>query len=89
MPLRRPDGDVELVDAGVGFNLAACDGCGSQLMKPDVVFFGDSVPKDRVDRWVVCGMERAFGKKLRKQYLVRHMIITPGPAAFGDVDMGW
>jgi len=50
VPLRRPDGDVELVDAGVGFRLAACSACGSELLKPDVVFFGDSVPKDRVNR---------------------------------------
>lgn len=50
VPLRRPDGDVELVDAGVGFQLASCTACGSEMLKPDVVFFGDSVPKDRVER---------------------------------------
>lgn len=50
VPLRRPDGDVELVDAGVGFQLASCGVCGGDLLKPDVVFFGDSVPKDRVER---------------------------------------
>jgi NAD-dependent SIR2 family protein deacetylase len=41
---------VELVDAGEGFRLADCRQCGSSLLKPDVVFFGDSVPKERVDR---------------------------------------
>lgn len=41
---------MELVDAGVGFQLAPCVLCGSELLKPDVVFFGDSVPKARVDR---------------------------------------
>jgi NAD-dependent SIR2 family protein deacetylase len=41
---------VELVDAGVGFQLADCKACGSDMLKPDVVFFGDSVPKDRVER---------------------------------------
>ena len=50
VPLRRPDGDVELVDAGVGFNLASCGACGGDMLKPDVVFFGDSVPKQRVNR---------------------------------------
>jgi NAD-dependent SIR2 family protein deacetylase len=41
---------VELVDAGEGFMLADCSACGGSTLKPDVVFFGDSVPKDRVDR---------------------------------------
>jgi NAD-dependent SIR2 family protein deacetylase len=43
-----PDGDVDL-DATGGFVVAACEGCGGQL-KPDVVFFGESVPPDRVAR---------------------------------------
>jgi NAD-dependent SIR2 family protein deacetylase len=43
-----PDGDaeLELVD---GFRLAGCTGCGS-VLKPDVVFFGENVPRDRVER---------------------------------------
>jgi NAD-dependent SIR2 family protein deacetylase len=41
-----PDGDAEL-DAVDGFRLAPCTGCGATL-KPDVVFFGENVPKDRV-----------------------------------------
>lgn len=44
VPVRRPDGDVELEDAGVGFNVPPCRACGG-ILKPDVVFFGDSVPK--------------------------------------------
>ena len=32
-----------------GFRLAACTGCGG-VLKPDVVFFGENVPRDRVDR---------------------------------------
>jgi NAD-dependent SIR2 family protein deacetylase len=43
-----PDGDAVLASVG-GFRLAACTGCGGAL-KPDVVFFGENVPRDRVDR---------------------------------------
>jgi NAD-dependent SIR2 family protein deacetylase len=44
----RPDGDAEL-DAAVieGFRVAACSVCGG-VLKPDVVFFGENVPRDRV-----------------------------------------
>jgi len=41
-----PDGDVDL-ESTDGFVVAACDSCGGAL-KPDVVFFGESVPVDRV-----------------------------------------
>ena len=44
-----PDGDVE-VEAGIArFVPPACPACGGPL-KPDVVFFGESVPKPRVAR---------------------------------------
>ena len=43
----RPDGDVNL-DATTGFMMAHCE-CGGAL-KPDVVFFGENVPADRVAR---------------------------------------
>jgi NAD-dependent SIR2 family protein deacetylase len=43
-----PDGDAELA-ATDGFRLAGCTGCGG-LLKPDVVFFGENVPRDRVAR---------------------------------------
>jgi len=47
----RPDGDVVLPDEAVGaFRLPACLDCGADLLKPDVVFFGESVPRDRVER---------------------------------------
>ncbi len=46
--LTRPDGDVEL-KATDGFALPACEACGGAL-KPDVVFFGENVPKPRVQR---------------------------------------
>jgi len=44
----RPDGDVEL-DETSRFVVPACSGCGGRL-KPDVVFFGENVPKERVQR---------------------------------------
>ena len=44
----RPDGDVDL-DETVGFVVPGCDGCGGRL-KPHVVFFGENVPKQRVER---------------------------------------
>jgi len=43
-----PDGDAEL-DSVSGFRVAACLTCGGPL-KPDVVFFGESVPRPRVHR---------------------------------------
>jgi NAD-dependent SIR2 family protein deacetylase len=44
----RPDGDVELSDTA-GFRVPACAACGG-VLKPDVVFFGENVPKPRVER---------------------------------------
>jgi len=47
----NPDGDVELDDADVaGFRVIDCSMCTRGLLKPDVVFFGESVPRDRVAR---------------------------------------
>jgi len=43
-----PDGDAAL-EATDGFRLAECAGCGGAL-KPDVVFFGENVPRERVAR---------------------------------------
>jgi NAD-dependent SIR2 family protein deacetylase len=44
----RPDGDVDLEDTD-GFVVPGCEGCGG-VLKPDVVFFGENVPKPRVER---------------------------------------
>ena len=45
----RPDGDIELAEVDVaGFVVPRCLRCDSDLLKPDVVFFGESVPKPRV-----------------------------------------
>ncbi len=47
----RPDGDVALADARVAeFTLVGCARCGADLLKPDVVFFGENVPRPRVQR---------------------------------------
>jgi NAD-dependent SIR2 family protein deacetylase len=47
----NPDGDVELPDAQLaGFRMVECLGCGGGPLKPDVVFFGENVPKPRVER---------------------------------------
>ncbi|WP_433791271.1 NAD-dependent protein deacetylase [Actinoplanes sp. CA-252034] len=46
----NPDGDVELDDAEVaGFTVVDCAACGGML-KPDVVYFGETVPPERVSR---------------------------------------
>jgi NAD-dependent SIR2 family protein deacetylase len=45
----NPDGDVVLPDDQVtGFRVVDCLGCGG-LLKPDVVFFGENVPRPRVE----------------------------------------
>ncbi|WP_420812768.1 NAD-dependent protein deacetylase [Micromonospora zingiberis] len=54
----NPDGDVELDDAVVaGFRTVDCLACGGML-KPDVVFFGETVPAQRVRR-CFAAVERA------------------------------
>ncbi|MBE1487420.1 NAD-dependent protein deacetylase [Plantactinospora soyae] len=45
----NPDGDVELPDEAVAdFRTVDCQACPGGMLKPDVVFFGESVPADRV-----------------------------------------
>ena len=44
----RPDGDVAL-DETDGFVVPTCEGCGG-VLKPDVVFFGENAPPERVER---------------------------------------
>jgi NAD-dependent SIR2 family protein deacetylase len=49
-PVSLPDGDAELGDAIVtAFRVPDCELCGG-ILKPDVVFFGESVPAERVTR---------------------------------------
>lgn len=46
--LDAPDGDADLADQDFsGFVIPPCPRCGGML-KPDVVFFGENVPRDRV-----------------------------------------
>jgi NAD-dependent SIR2 family protein deacetylase len=52
----KPDGDVDLdPDLVSSFTVVGCLNCDIGPLKPDVVFFGENVPKDRVARaygWV-------------------------------------
>jgi NAD+-dependent protein deacetylase sirtuin 4 len=51
-----PDGDAELPAADpASFRVPGCEACGG-VMKPDVVFFGENVPRPRVDEaWHMLG----------------------------------
>lgn len=45
-----PDGDAEIARDILGdFRVPACDACGDGVLKPAVVFFGESVPRPKVD----------------------------------------
>jgi NAD-dependent SIR2 family protein deacetylase len=45
-----PDGDVDIEGRDYsGFIVPVCGECGG-ILKPDVVFFGENVPRERVDR---------------------------------------
>lgn len=97
----RPDGDIVLVDELVrSFHLPHCTVCGADTLKPDVVFFGGSVPRDRVDACyaltdaapalLVLGSSLAVMSGLR---FVRHaakrgvpvMAVTRGPTRGDDL----
>lgn len=55
-----PDGDADLEDRDFAtFQVPACDSCGGML-KPDVVFFGENVPRTRVDA-AMAGLAQADG----------------------------
>lgn len=48
----RPDGDVALSEAVIDeFHVPDCRDCGG-VLKPDVVFFGESVPRERHERTI-------------------------------------
>ncbi|GAB3375517.1 SIR2 family protein [Azotobacter armeniacus] len=45
-----PDGDARLAEACLeGFRIPWCPCCGSDLLKPDVVFYGEGVPAEQTD----------------------------------------
>ncbi|MFI7589276.1 NAD-dependent protein deacetylase [Spongisporangium articulatum] len=47
----NPDGDADIADEHLdAFVVPPCPACGAGPLKPDVVFFGETVPKDRVAR---------------------------------------
>jgi NAD-dependent SIR2 family protein deacetylase len=47
----NPDGDVELPDSALAsFTMIDCPVCGSGPLKPDVIFFGENVPRERAER---------------------------------------
>jgi NAD-dependent SIR2 family protein deacetylase len=47
----NPDGDVDLGDDEIDrFRTVECQVCDGGMLKPDVVFFGESVPAERVGR---------------------------------------
>lgn len=53
-----PDGDADIDDYEMsGVEVPACMHCGG-ILKPDVVFFGDNVPRERVER-AMQALERA------------------------------
>ncbi|MDU7789447.1 MAG: Sir2 family NAD-dependent protein deacetylase, partial [Corynebacterium sp.] len=58
----NPDGDVTLDEAAVAaFRMAGCESCGSELLKPDVVYFGEPVPAERRDAaFAVLGQARSL-----------------------------
>lgn len=48
----RPDGDVDISNDDINkFYLPACPSCGGSL-KPNIVFFGDNIPMDRIEKVV-------------------------------------
>jgi NAD-dependent SIR2 family protein deacetylase len=56
----NPDGDVEIDDAALdGFVVVPCERCGG-VLKPDVVFFGETVPRDRVGASYALGRAQAL-----------------------------
>jgi NAD-dependent SIR2 family protein deacetylase len=45
----NPDGDADLRDEEIdGFQVVGCRACDAGVLKPDVVFFGETVPAERV-----------------------------------------
>ncbi|KAF3439272.1 hypothetical protein FNV43_RR17548 [Rhamnella rubrinervis] len=55
---QRPDGDIEIDEKywEQDFDIPTCEKC-SGVLKPDVVFFGDNVPKDRADKAIEAAKE--------------------------------
>ena len=81
-----PDADAMVTETS-SFRYAACPSCGGML-KPDIVYFGESVPKERVahayslvdaaDALLVAGSSLTVFSGLR---FVRHAVATGKPVA--------
>ena len=76
----RPDGDVELSTEEVNnFKVPDCPKCGSGILKPSVVFFGDNVPASRVAqvRREVAQCDRLLGNISLPQLedLINHLML--------------
>lgn len=87
-----PDADADVSETA-GFTVADCPVCGGML-KPDFVYFGESVPKDRVERayrmvddadaLLVAGSSLSVMSGLR---FVRRMSKRGGPVVI--INRGW
>lgn len=54
----RPDGDVEISQDDIDkFYLPDCPKCKNGILKPNIVFFGDNVPRTRIEKVVRCIIE--------------------------------
>jgi NAD-dependent SIR2 family protein deacetylase len=83
VPASNPDGDAELADEQVArFRVVGCECCGADLLKPDVVFFGENVP--RAPGAAVLRSARRLGLSARARVLahsdVRAALRAPGSA---------
>ena len=102
----NPDGDVQLADSAIdGFHVVGCARCGSALMKPDVVYFGEPVPRPRKqqvadligqsDSVLVVGSSLAVMSGMRiildaKKQRKQVSVINGGPGRADDrVDVLW
>ncbi|HKI56381.1 MAG TPA: NAD-dependent protein deacetylase [Trueperaceae bacterium] len=73
-----PDGDAELApDLEAGFEPVRCRGCGG-VLKPDVVFFGENVPRPRLERsWAMladAGVLLVLGSSLTVRSGYRYVV---------------
>ena len=73
---KAPDGDAYVEGADFsGFRIPSCKSCGGML-KPDVVFFGEGVPKARVEA----------GRAYRPYFLLQKKKVQGKLTTLADVD---
>lgn len=57
----RPDGDVDIPQKFIdNFQLPNCPKCKNGNLKPEIVFFGDNVPKERIEK-ITCMLYNSDG----------------------------